>query len=411
LESSGQAPSDTKSVGSSAGRSRGNSDAHPTGDPHASLNLFAPREIYDGDSYPAEAGPRQSIKPAQRNFNDLFVQNGNEAAIDSPAKTNNPNKFAASRLFDEDDSNARHVGLSPKVNEKKFQHFDFGDGDNEEQTSQPVPLRQSKKQHTSQWGFEDFNTPAKVVPHKLQRHQDNRHWGTEDDEVIDSPIKFEKVNKPRKDAAPQFEFKDDGTPEGDRRQALRPRGAQGNKGMGLYTDHVLGEDEATPTQKKNAHHHDSNERRKVFDSQFAMADVSPAQNKPAQHISEERAKAVKNMDANWGSYDQSPVANQKENNPPSPTHTRASKGPLSDTTNQGINIAGDGMGGRKVPIQQEQRQRGIATGGDGMGGRKGASRGWGFGDESGDEEQGPLFKTGKATAHKRQPTGGNFWDF
>jgi hypothetical protein len=243
------------------------------------------------------------------------------------------------------------------------------------------------------------------------RHQDDRHWGTEEDEVIESPIKFEKVNKPRKDAAPQFEFKDDGTPEGDRRQTARPRGAQGNKGMGLYKDHILGEEENTPTQKKTVPHIDADGRRKVFDSQFAMSDVSPAQNKPAQRTADEHAKAVKNMDANWGSYDQSPVANQKENNPPSPTHNRSSKGPLSDATNQGINIAGDGMGSRKVPIQQEQRHRGIATGGDGMGGRKGAERQWGFGDESGDEEQKPLYKTGKATAHRRQPTGGDFWDF
>lgn len=172
--------------------------------------------------------------------------------------------------------------------------------------------------------------------------------------------------------------------------------------MGLYKDHVLGDEEDTPTQKKTTTHVDDQARRKVFDSQFAMADVSPAQNKPSQHISEDRAKAVKNMDANWSSVDQSPVSNQKENNPPSPSHNRGGKG---------INIAGDGMGGRKVPINQESRQRGIATGGDGMGGRKGTSRTWGFGDESGGEEDTQQYKTGKATAHRRQPTGGDFWDF
>lgn len=414
-------------------RSRGNSN-NVTRDPHATLSLFAPREKYTGESLPAIVATRTSAAPPPRNYHELFVGNDSDQSPASPdkkferpasperpsAKAGAGKNYARSRLFDEDDKSAAD-SFSPKVNAKKFNHFDFND-EHDEEASRPA-LAQGKTKHASQWGFDDFNTPAKPVPGKVLRSNDVRHWGNSDDEVIDSPIKFKKVDKPRKDAEPHFEFVDDGTPDAERRIAARPRGAQANNGMGLYKDRTYGGDEdenQTPVQKKANIVADEKARRKVFDSQFAMTDDSPAA-KPKAQISDDRAKAVKMMDANWSSYDQSPsTSNQKENVPASPTTSRANanKPPLSETTNvfnQGINTAGDGMGGRKVVENREQRSVGIATGGDGMGGKKGTGRQWGFGDESDGEEEGGQnvqgkFKTGK-TQGKRQPTGGDFWDF
>jgi hypothetical protein len=352
-------------------------------------------------------------------MHDLISDRSNDLVAESPApRAGTAKKFAPSRMFDNEPvlNESFQDAFSPKVNAKKYQHFDLaGEPDTELEARLPA-VRQAKKQHTSQWSFDDFNTPAKPAPGKVHRTNDVRHWGNSDDEVIDSPIKFKKIDKPRKDAEPHFEFIDDGVPDEGKRLAHRTRGANANSGMGLYKDHVLGdEDDATPVQKKHGSTTDNSARRKVFNSQFAMQDDSPVP-KQTQHISDDRAKAVKMMDASWANYDQSPSANQKENIPTSPTTSRAAgKGPLAETTNQskGINIQGDGMGGRKAQVDQDIKPRGIAIGGDGMGGKKGTTRSWGFGDES-DGEDGPngpgKLQTGR-TRTRAQPTGGDFWDF
>jgi hypothetical protein len=84
-------------------------------------------------------------------------------------------------------------------------------------------------------------------------------------------------------------------------------------------------------------------------------------------------KAVKMMDANWSSYDKSPTA-QKEN------QVRGEARFLEDNK---INIAGDGMGGRK-----------------------GTNRDWLYGGGGGDE-------TPKPTSRKANPGAAqkSFWDF
>ena len=142
------------------------------------------------------------------------------------------------------------------------------------------------------------------------------------------------------------------------------------------------------------------DRRKDFDPHFSMTDDSPA-SKPAAEggIRDDRAKAVKMMDANWTAYDQSP--NQKENVPvpasPSRPNTGTGKGVLSESTNTMSN--------------RNDNPKGISIGGDGMGGKKGTSRQWGFGDDSDGEgvNKPSKFRTGKQS--KPQATGGDFWDF
>ena len=107
-------------------------------------------------------------------------------------------------------------------------------------------------------------------------------------------------------------------------------------------------------------------------------EASPAQPSQQQRmVSEDRMKVVKMMDSNWDSYDESP-ASQKENNPENGNGVR------KDAGNQGVLIAGDGMGGKK-----------------------GTNRDWVFNDD--DKDQTPRAVPGKKPGAQAQNKG--FWDF
>jgi hypothetical protein len=422
-------------------RSRGNSN-HVTGDPHASLSLFGPRDRNPATNQePVVAQRSSNSRPPPREYGELFVngdslsppaRDGARDRSESPAKfaKAGANKnYAPSRIFDRDEDE-RQDTVEPltgsgqqgnrnfyKPNPKRYEHFDMTDRNVEEDPSTHKPLKEVHAKHGSQWNFDDFTTPQKVVPSKVLRTNEVRHWGNNsDEEAANSPVKVKKVDKPRKDAETHFEFIDDGTPDGARRAPGRPRGAGQNSGLGLYKNNLYddGEGGTAGGEEFNKSNTLANvkDRKKDFDPHFAMADNSPATTRPAAGITDNKAKAVKMMDANWGSYDQSP--RQKENMPPN----AQGKGPLSETINKnvGINIAGNGMGGKKgsgpswsFEDEAPPAKKGINTAGDGMGGKKGGGRTWGFGDES-DEEVVPKFKTGK-TQGKPKATGGDFWDF
>lgn len=408
-------------------RSRGNSQ-NVTRDPHASLALFTPREKVSPDYRPAVVAPRASAKPPPRDYHDLFVGNDSDQSPETPAKAKggkerapSPSKpaaiptkvgagknFAPSRLFDtgEDDPAQPPADHPYRPNPAKYQHFEFGDGSDPQDTPKQVPLRPVNNKHGSQWDFDDFVTPAKVNPTKALRNNDVRHWGTEDDEPVDSPIKQKLVPKARKDAQTNFEFRDDGTPEGGPRLVGRQRGADQNKGLGLYKNNVYDEDNTGAVSGGEFNRLDTisniKDRSKDFDPHFALTDDSPGIKPAAGRLGDDRAKAVKMMDASWTTYDQSPT--QKENVPASTQRPSAAtaKGPLSESTN--------------TSSKRNDNSKGIYTAGDGMGGKKGAGRQWSIGDESGGEDAPVIskpgkFKTGKTQGSGSQPTGGGFWDF
>ncbi|TVY58313.1 hypothetical protein LSUE1_G010169, partial [Lachnellula suecica] len=357
-------PSGESSKPDEYARSRTNS-TNPTRDPHATLSLFAPREKNIQEALPSVVAPRASSKPAARDYGDLFVGNESDQSTPSRGRNDSPSKYsnvmakggatasknyAPSRLFDNEENSPARPSPMKETNPKKYQHFDFGDGS--DPTDAPAPRKEVKaSRHGSQWGFNDFNTPAKVVPTKGLRTNEVRHWGNSDDEVMDSPIKNKKVDKPRKDAETHFEFQDDGTPEGGERRIIgRPRGQGQNNGLGLYKNNLYddetGGEAGGDEPKKFRPIANTQDRRKDFDPHFAMTDDSPASKQEPKHISDDRAKAVKMMDANWSAYDQSP--SQKENIPASPSTSRPStRDPLSEATNRGIKTDGDGMGGKK----------------------------------------------------------------
>ncbi|TVY48640.1 hypothetical protein LOCC1_G003967 [Lachnellula occidentalis] len=407
VKSTGKPSAESTSNAADAARSSRANSTNVTRDPHASLSLFEPREkAAAAEARPAAIARASSAKPAQRNYHDLFVGNESDQSPNSQppaheraeslsknggkAKGGAGKNYAPSRLFDTEELDEDSVRQSPmkETNAKKYEHFDFG-----ENHDAPARNKDAKSKHGSQWGFDDFNTPAKAVPGKVLRANEVRHWGDDNDELMDSPLKHPKVDKPRKDAEAHFEFKDDGTPE--RRIIGRPRGQGHNDGMTLYRNNVY--DDETGGQAGGDEPHKFRpianvvDRRKDFDSHWEMKDNSPSAKPAPPPISDDRAKAVKMMEANWTASGESP--DQKENVPPS------SKTSFPDSTNS--------------MSHRNDDHKGIATGGNGMGGKKGVGRGWGFGEDSDAEEasnKANKFRTGKQGG-KGQVTGGDFWDF
>ncbi|KAG4035505.1 hypothetical protein MFRU_001g02740 [Monilinia fructicola] len=414
---------DTGSNADSHTRARGNSN-NATRDPHASLSLFAPRENVVRESHPAAVEASVSAKPVPRDYHDLFVGKNadNSSTLEndpSPPKAGSKagaaKKFAPSRLFDANEDQSTSDGraqekskdLMYRPNPARYEHFDFTDAPEEEEPIRPATGKGGKGQHQSQWTFDDFQTPQKVVPTKGPRAAEVRHWGNSDDEVLDSPVKFKKAEKPRKDAQTHFEFQDESTPQHERRIVGRPRGQGHNNGLGLYKD-ILFDDNGneTPASKKQVTGlANVKDRHKDFDPHFSMADDSPVTGQAPTHLGEDRAKAVKMMDANWDTYDQSPIEKnaKKENDQSSPIRSNLNKEPLSEI---------------HTSSNRNQQNVGIKTMGDGMGGSKGTGRSWGFGDDSDGEEAGGLngvgskFRNGRpGKAQNQKATGGDFWDF
>lgn len=314
-----------------------------------------------------------------------------------PAKLGAGNKFGPSRLFDLEGLDA--VTPEKSTNIKKFQHFDFADTAEEENKARPL-MHVNASKHGTQWSFDDFVTPQKIVPSKVQKKNEVRHWGNSDVEVIESPDRFKKQERSRKENERHFELQDEVYPEEGVRNVGRPRGQAHSNGPNLYADlfdenngRIMAGDKFNLPNLTNV-----KERRKDLEPHFTMTDKSPGI-MPGGKITDERAMNIRVMEANWSSRDDS--SSLKEKNEPSlPIRTSTGK-PLSETTN--------------TSNKRNDTYRGIKTDGDGMGGKKGADRIWGFGDDSDGEEEGGInrggkFATGKQ-AGKPQALGGDFWDF
>ncbi|KAF6836865.1 hypothetical protein CPLU01_03446 [Colletotrichum plurivorum] len=395
-------------------RSRGNS-SNALRDPHASLSLFAPREQQAEES-PAQSvvSPYAGTRPQQRSFTDILGnEQGDEPSSPSAGRDRVAPKIGAgknfqpSRLFDADahadEPDSPEQQQSPakfyRPNPKKYQHFDFADGSDPQDTPKPAQGRPKPSKHDSSWGFEDFVTPQKVKPGKTLRTQDVRHWDTDmtNDSLKNTPAARPVQQKPRRDAEHHFEFQDDG-PNGEPRPSGRPMGTAHNDGLHLYENNLYSEDgKPLPPDSDRALGNitNLNHRQKDFAAHFDMRDNSPnqagQQQRPA--VSDSRKQAVNMMNSNWESYDQSP-ANQKENRP-EPQQPKQG----------GIVIAGDGMGSRKAPVNQDGDSRGINIAGDGMGGRKGTNRDWLYGDDEDAPKPVPPKKPGMTAAQQ------SFWDF
>ena len=421
-----------------------------TKDPHATLSLFTPRdedeprpkaggpndahkppqrdyhELFarqDGDeSHDQRSGsphkdhlPKsQSAKPAPRDYHDLFVGSESDASPGTKEKMRSPRKGPATpgsvapkggagknyhdiRLFDNDQqddpgSPTKKDDVFKKPHPKKYNHFEFTDGDDAESTKKVPDPPRPKTKHQSQWDFEDFMTPEKV--NSKVRSGDVRHFGLGQEEEFDNSPRKQPVPRARPDAQTSFEFEDDGTPAGNRRPPGHPRGAgKINAGEGLYQDHILGGHDSNPGPEKKSHPLSTvtnvKDRSKDFDPHFHFTD-SPGNGSPAgrdqKPLDPNRARAVKMMDAQWEAADKSP------------TPATATTQPDFSVPKGKENYSLDGFGNKNL---------GIPTAGDGMGSKKGTSnRDWMFGD--GGEEGGKQPKYLPARKHHYQEPQ---WDF
>lgn len=167
-----------------------------TRDPHASLSLFAERDVNDaGRSY---AGPKyevaKSAKPAERDYGELFTNEESAAAHAASARSKSPHKtdgtilkagagkhHAGNRLFDEGEDDMPRSPERKKTYDQKYEHFAFGDGE-DAPTKENRPIsNKNKGQHKSTFSFEDFATPPKHV--EKPKIDFERHWGAGVDEV------------------------------------------------------------------------------------------------------------------------------------------------------------------------------------------------------------------------------------
>ncbi|KJZ78389.1 hypothetical protein HIM_02427 [Hirsutella minnesotensis 3608] len=406
-------------------RTRGTS-TNALRDPHASLELFAPREQIESAEPASVVSPYAGSRPRQRDFAEIL---GDEAHGDSdrdfrdrpasPSKGGQGKNFQPIRIFDGqeyeeeedvDEGSPENKGKKTYIrpNPRKYEHFDFADGTEPQDRPQRGLSHDErpKSKHDSQWSFQDFVTPQKPKPSKVFRHQDVRNWDPEannNDKPRAAPVKG------RRDAEKHFELQDDSEPAPrQQRPAAKPRGATHNEGLGLYEENLFDrEDSAAGPKRALGNITNLKDRTKDFDPHFAMTDESPAiTSQRTQHLPEGRMKAVKMMDANWAAYDQSPVS-QKENQP-QPGHGQVK---------ERIHIAGDGMGSKKGNNRDwlygadGDGKDGIHIAGDGMGGKKGTDRNWLFGDDNVVEmPKAPASRRANASAAQKSQQQ-NFWDF
>lgn len=324
-------------------------------DKQNSHSLFDSQENAREDSPATSVAPRASARPPQRDYQDLFADGAYlpEVRDGSPTKVENRNPLKAgagkhyteNRLFSEEPSD--RLG-SPeksaiKTHPKKYNHFEFGE---EDMKADPSKAAGRNMRHNAQWNFEDFVTPEKPKPRRQPQQERHFGWSDDEEEARKPLVHIEQKPKPRRDAAPQFDFDDEPTPTAER---VRPH--EGNGDLGLHEDHISKANAADVNSSAATAGPAASEKMplgnitnvnkghdKVFGSQWEMADESPSaldkvkdENLSGKGIPESRKKAVnQGMQANWAMYDDSPKDEGRY----------ASKA-------KGIHISGDGMGGKK----------------------------------------------------------------
>ena len=156
--------------------------------------LFAGDEVDSPTEAPKSSSLESSVKPGPTDYALLFAGPTDEESTASvstpsptkqriPVKTGAGKNFQPNRLFEEtNEDRIQGTPLSVKTNGKKYDHFEFGDGDDDQTTPRVAQeASRNRSKHMSQWDFEDFVTPEKP-PHKVLG-QAVRHFGWSDDEV------------------------------------------------------------------------------------------------------------------------------------------------------------------------------------------------------------------------------------
>ncbi|EMC93427.1 hypothetical protein BAUCODRAFT_26718 [Baudoinia panamericana UAMH 10762] len=303
-----------------------------TRDPHASLNLFGPRDPTE-ESEPRFDGPghaiRESMAPQSRDLNQILAGNDEDTPMGSNVRSPSPVKgdgvilksgagkhHKPNRLFDENEPPAEpRSPEKKKTYADKHSHFEFGDNGDAPAQQRPASSRASRNNQT-QIKFEDFSSPLQV--REKTRPDYERHWGAGvDADDPQSPVKRPVVHAARPDADTHFEFTDESPAPAEKGKSF-----QRQKGMGLYQDPLYADDRTALKGNSRAAYD--------FGPQYSIADSSPV----GQQATKASGKARGDMDSHWS---------------------------------------------HESPVKEKQIYK---TAGDGMGGRKAMTRSWGFGDES-----------------------------
>lgn len=441
------------------------SSKNVTGDPHASLSLFAPQDTNretshhptavaprvsakppprdyqdlfassESDSLPAadvrasspqkggKGSKAQSAKPPPRDYHDLFVGNESDASPAakskqlSPQKENRPitpgaiapkggsgKNFQPSRLFENDSSQPGTPGTPAEgkfIKPDPNKYNHFELGEGNEDATTARPIPTRPK--TKHQTQWDFEDfmTPEKVTQKI-RGQDVRHFGWSDDEPnMESPVKQPKVHQPRPDARQHFEFQDDGTPAGDRRPAGHPRGQGAIKGIGLYKNDLFNAAERSPERSPERKSHPLATVTNVKDRRKDFDPHFTMNDSPVDTGANGGTKPV-------------PEARTKAVKMMDAQWEATDHSPGAPSQHQHLNHHDHD---RPASRDQENfagadRHVGVKSGGDGMGGKKGAGRSWGFGDESDEDGEGGV-NGGKFQAVKRQqaPVDHTVWDF
>ncbi|KAI7474818.1 hypothetical protein KC357_g5047 [Hortaea werneckii] len=279
-----------------------------TRDPHASLSLFAPRDpnesasAYSGPTF----APRQSAKPVARNFVDIA---GDEPEVNpaSNVRSPSPTKFKsgagknyqANRIFD--DGTTDHSSRSPerrkKTYDQKYQHFDFGDGEDAPEPNRPTSKRGNHNQ--AQFSFEDFSTPPKASDKTRKDYE--RHWGAGvDEDDPPSPAKRPVVHASRPDSEPQFKIADEYTP--DQKQKSSHNHRRGDEFDAHYT---MGSESPAAGGKENALPNPSKSGKVRSDLEWHWGFGTPAPEKKIYKTAGDGMGGRRDGARSWGIGDES----------------------------------------------------------------------------------------------------------
>ena len=285
---------------------------------------------------PNAVAPRESAKPAPRDYHDLFAAGvQDESALSaSPTKENAlPIKSGAgknhqdNRLFDDHTSQLPDSPeLSIRTNPNKFDHFQLGQAD----VPVSAPTKAANNKFAASWDFADFATPQKPAAGARDRNARQMAWEGDGVQTPGEPFHRPRVPQARADQFSQFELAE-ATPRADKKSASanNTTGAQ-SSARGLYHDPVFGDRLAEQADKKPLGNITSNKaNRQNFDAHFDMTNAPSSKHAAAADENggidvPDARKRGGNLEASWDFLQpSSPVAQQR-----------------------GIKIAGNGQGTR-----------------------------------------------------------------
>lgn len=187
-------------------------------DPHTSLHLFNPESTPKEVQVRAPRSNSGAFRPPSRDLESI-IGDSDQREVSKPLPPKARSSFSKGQTFELGEHNEQDTAETPKnwektklLDPKKYNHFEFGDGEEAKTEALKPKLQQGKG--ASSWDFEDFVTPEKK-PVKF-RKDDVRHFGWSDDDEAaqDSPVKHPKKLVPRKDAQTHFTMRDEDETDG-----------------------------------------------------------------------------------------------------------------------------------------------------------------------------------------------------